>query len=86
MPLTFGSLDGMPAGWLIRGAPEAEALSLQFRTAWTRFARTGEPGWPAYEPVAATTHLFDVEPSDVGDPEAASRALWSERGFPVFEP
>ncbi|MBE1559572.1 carboxylesterase/lipase family protein [Nonomuraea africana] len=85
VPLTFGTVNGALAGWIIRGAPEAEAMSRQFRTAWTRFARTGDPGWPAYEPVAASTHIFDVEPSDVRDPEAASRALWSERGFPLID-
>ncbi|MEU7898083.1 carboxylesterase family protein [Nonomuraea sp. NPDC049152] len=85
VPLTFGSLGGGPAGWIIRGAPEAEAMSLQFRTAWTRFAKTGDPGWPAYEPASALTHVFDEDPSDVHDPEAVSRALWSERGFPVID-
>ncbi|MFI6317989.1 carboxylesterase/lipase family protein [Nonomuraea sp. NPDC050556] len=84
VPLTFGTLDGMMGQLLTHGAPEGPEISVQIRRAWTRFAATGNPGWPVYEPVAAITHLFDVEPKDVSDPEAASRALWSAPGFPVL--
>ncbi|MFI6503191.1 carboxylesterase/lipase family protein [Nonomuraea typhae] len=84
VPLTFGTLDSGLAQMTIGRAPEAEAVSAQFRTAWTRFAAGGDPGWPAYEPVNAVTHLFDVVPSDVRDPEAASRALWSTHGISVI--
>lgn len=85
VPLTFGNLDTQLAGMLFAGSPDAEGLSLQFRTAWTRFAATGDPGWPVYEPVTAITHVFDVEPSDVADPEGDSRALWSERGIEAMD-
>ncbi|MEU6997970.1 carboxylesterase family protein [Nonomuraea sp. NPDC046570] len=85
VPLTFGTLDTPLTAMLFGEAPEAEGLSWQFRTAWTRFAATGDPGWPGYDPVEASTHLFDLEPADVLDPEAFSRALWSERGFPVID-
>ncbi|NUR89654.1 MAG: carboxylesterase/lipase family protein [Nonomuraea sp.] len=84
VPLTFGTVDGQLGGLLMNGSPHAEDVSRQFRTAWTRFAATGDPGWPAYDPVAATTHVFDVEPRDVPDPEGASRALWSVPGFPAI--
>lgn len=84
VPLTFGNLGTALAGMLTGGSPAAEGLSAQFRTAWTRFAATGDPGWPEYEPVSAVTHRFDVVPDDVPDPEAASRALWSEPGLPVI--
>ncbi|MFF5212894.1 carboxylesterase/lipase family protein [Streptosporangium sp. NPDC000396] len=83
--LTFGNLGTPLAVMLTGGSPEAEGLSAQFRTAWTRFATTGDPGWPQYEPKAAITHLFDVESADAPDPEAASRALWSTSGFPVTD-
>ncbi|MEU7898283.1 carboxylesterase family protein [Nonomuraea sp. NPDC049152] len=84
VPLTFGTLDTQLGALLTGGSPEGEGLSRQFRTAWTRFAATGDPGWPAYDAVKATTHLFDVDPSDVSDPEAPSRALWSERGISII--
>ncbi|MFD1939873.1 carboxylesterase/lipase family protein [Nonomuraea mangrovi] len=84
VPLAFGTLDTPLAGMLMGGSAEAEGLSRQFRTAWTRFAATGDPGWPVYEPAKAVTHLFDVDPSDVADPEAPSRAIWSERGISII--
>ncbi|MGW5686876.1 carboxylesterase/lipase family protein [Nonomuraea sp. NPDC003754] len=84
VPLTFGTLDAPLALMLTGGSPEGEGLSRQFRTAWTRFAAGGDPGWAAYDPVKATTHVFDVDPSDVSDPEAPSRALWSQRGIQVI--
>ena len=62
--------------------PEAEALSRRFRTAWTSFAATGDPGWPRYEPDGGDiTHIFDVEPADVPGAEAASRRLWAGHRF-----
>ncbi|MBB3727529.1 carboxylesterase/lipase family protein [Nonomuraea dietziae] len=85
VPLTFATLDCPLGRMLTGGAPEGEGLSRQFRTAWTGFAATGDPGWPAYDSLTATTHLFDVEPSDVSDPEAASRALWGERGIALLD-
>ena len=36
--------------------------------AWLAFARTGDPGWGAYDPAARTTKLFDVESRVVSDP------------------
>ncbi|MFI6921108.1 carboxylesterase/lipase family protein [Nonomuraea spiralis] len=83
VPLTFGTLDTPLGTMLTGGAPEAETLSRRFRTAWTRFAATGDPGWPRHEPGTAITHVFDVRPSDVSDPEASSRALWSTTGITV---
>lgn len=85
VPLTFGTLDTPLAAMLTGGAPEGEALSGQFRTAWTRFAATGDPGWPGHEPEKAVTHVFDVGSSDVADPEASSRALWSGTGVGVID-
>ncbi|WP_219518032.1 carboxylesterase/lipase family protein [Nonomuraea ceibae] len=84
VPLVFGTTRGELALMQAGGSPDTEAMSEQFRTAWTRFAATGDPGWPAYDPATAVTHLFDVKPSDVADPEAASRALWSKTGVRVI--
>ncbi|TDB99082.1 carboxylesterase/lipase family protein [Nonomuraea longispora] len=81
VPLTFGALDDELAQMLAGESPDLPKLSDQFRTAWTAFAATGEPGWPRYDAGTATTHLFDVEPANVNDPEAPSRALWSATDF-----
>ncbi|MGW0809276.1 carboxylesterase/lipase family protein [Nonomuraea sp. NPDC002799] len=80
VPLVFGTVGDELATLLTEDSPDLANLSGQFRTAWTAFAATGDPGWPRYEPETAVTHLFDVEPADVADPEAASRALWCKTG------
>ncbi|MEU6721771.1 carboxylesterase family protein [Nonomuraea sp. NPDC046802] len=84
VPLTFGNVSDQMATMLSGGSPDLPNLSEQFRTAWLGFATTGDPGWPRYEAGVATTHLFDVTPSDVDDPEAASHAIWSKTGFPAI--
>ncbi|SEG97438.1 para-nitrobenzyl esterase [Nonomuraea solani] len=82
VPLAFGTIEGELVTMLAGGSPDLPGLSEQFRTAWTGFATTGDPGWPRHDPATALTHVFDVHPADVADPEAASRAIWSKTGFP----
>ena len=52
VPLLFGTfhtdLNRMYLG--PEPPPEAKALGDRFRSAWTTFAATGDPGWPAYDP------------------------------------
>ena len=77
-PLVFGNLDGGLAARLIGPPPypAAEEVSAQFRTAWTRFAATGDPGWPAFDPERRLTRIFDVPPAVTAYPEETSRRLW----------
>ncbi|GAA2594935.1 carboxylesterase family protein [Actinomadura fulvescens] len=87
VPLTFGNLDKGVAA-LVVGDPvpeEAAELSAQFRAAWTAFATSGDPGWPAYTPGAAVTHVFDAFTKDVRDPEALSRRIWAAHRFDPLE-
>jgi carboxylesterase type B len=44
--------------------------------AWSAFAKTGDPGWPAYDVDRRPTMVFDVESSVVDDPLGAERAAW----------
>ena len=53
--------------------PMADAMS----GAWIRFARTGDPGWPAYDPQRRATMVFDAAPKVVDDPRAVERALFA---------
>jgi para-nitrobenzyl esterase len=53
-------------------------MSVQFRTAWTRFASTGDPGWPAYDDQERLTRVFDLPPTVTAYPEEASRRLWAD--------
>ncbi|WP_307849470.1 carboxylesterase/lipase family protein [Qaidamihabitans albus] len=83
VPLTFGNFDS-PLGRLVLGdspPADAEYLSKEIRKAWTSFATTGDPGWPAYRPGEALTRIWDLPVEVAADPEAASRRIW-ERHFP----
>jgi len=77
VPLVFGNLTaGQPAMLIGDPTPEAEALSEQMRRAWTAFATSGDPGWPAYD--TGSTRLFDVEPVVSAYPEQVSRDIWKD--------
>jgi para-nitrobenzyl esterase len=77
-PLVFGNLDEGFGARLIGPPPfpAAEEISAQFRTGWTRFAATGDPGWPAYDPERRLTRIIDLPPSVTTYPEETSRRLW----------
>ncbi|MFI9646619.1 carboxylesterase/lipase family protein [Streptomyces sp. NPDC052040] len=87
IPLLFGTFGADLGLLLFEGsAPseEAEALSSRFRAAWTAFARTGDPGWPAYDPGERLVQILDAEPVVAPYPEEASRRLWEGYGFPAL--
>jgi para-nitrobenzyl esterase len=79
-PLVFGNLDGGLAARLIGPPPypAAEEVSAQFRTAWTRFAATGAPGWPAFDLERRLTRVFDLPSAVTAYPEEISRRLWQD--------
>ncbi|HRY09504.1 MAG: carboxylesterase/lipase family protein [Actinobacteria bacterium] len=80
VPLTFGNLTAGAAELLIGAAPSATAarLSARVRRAWTDFASTGNPGWPAYAPPERLTWVIDTEPDVRTYPHEASRLAWSQ--------
>ncbi|MGW0842076.1 carboxylesterase/lipase family protein [Streptomyces sp. NPDC002787] len=86
IPLVFGTYEADLGQLLFAGSgvpPEAKALTDRFQTAWTAFARTGEPGWPAYEggDGGRLTQVLDVEPEVRPYPEEVSRRLWQGYEF-----
>lgn len=84
IPLLFGTFEADLANLLWAGAgvtPEAETLSTRFRTAWTAFARTGDPGWPAYDPEHRSTQVLDTTPTVTPYPEETTRRLWEGYDF-----
>jgi para-nitrobenzyl esterase len=62
-------------------SPETEALSARFRSAWTAFATTGDPGWPAYDTEQRLVQLLDTEPTVAAYPEEVSRRMWERHSF-----
>ena len=60
--------------------PEAQALALKMATAWTNFARTGNPSqpglvWTPTDPARCPTMVFDNHCRMVDDPEGEVRKL-----------
>jgi para-nitrobenzyl esterase len=83
VPLVFGTLDrGQPAA-LIGDPPSAEAVavSAEMRSAWTRFATHGDPGWPGYELRERLVQVFDAESLVTADPQSVSRRIWADHAF-----
>jgi para-nitrobenzyl esterase len=84
VPLVFGNLKGGFIHETLLGPEppaETETVSAWMRAAWAAFARTGEPGWPAYDPSARTTALIDLETTVAPYPEETSRRLWADHEF-----
>ncbi|GII58091.1 carboxylic ester hydrolase [Planotetraspora thailandica] len=88
LPLLFGSF-GSPAGRSVLGdqEPAAETLALagQIRRAWTRFAVTGDPGWPAHRPDQRLTHTLHTTPATTPYPHEPSRRIWDGHDIEPFD-
>ncbi|WP_433427850.1 carboxylesterase/lipase family protein [Nonomuraea sp. CA-141351] len=82
-PLLFGTYDAHlgPAAIGPEHTAEARELTTQIRTAWTSFATSGDPGWPAYDSGQRLTRIFDTPPSITAYPEETSRRLWQDYSF-----
>lgn len=86
IPLLFGTFEADLGQLLFAGTgatAEGEALSSRFRKSWTAFARTGDPGWPAFEAEERLAQVLDAGPkAQVGPyPEEASRRMWEGYEF-----
>lgn len=75
IPFVFDVLDKASAQMFTgHGAPRELASAMN--QAWADFARTGDPGWPAYDLDGRLTQVFDAERSVVADPRASERRVW----------
>ncbi|MEV0390270.1 carboxylesterase family protein [Nonomuraea sp. NPDC050643] len=82
-PLLFGTYDAH-LGPMTIGPDHTDAardLTSQIRPAWTSFAASGDPGWPAHDPSERLTRIFDTPPSVTAYPEETSRRLWQDHVF-----
>lgn len=59
---------------LVAGAPEQ--LAPKMHADWLRFATTGDPGWPAYEPPRRSTMIYGPHSTLHDDPAQAERLAW----------
>ncbi|MFJ4619975.1 carboxylesterase/lipase family protein [Streptomyces sp. NPDC088812] len=85
IPLLFGTYRADLGALLFGDAEvteEARALSSFMRGAWTAFAGTGDPGWPAYDTERRLVQVLDARPEVRPYPEETSRRLWEDHDFP----
>ncbi|MDZ5650277.1 carboxylesterase/lipase family protein [Nitrospirillum sp. BR 11828] len=80
VPFSFDALSSNQAKTFAGPNPPA-SLAEAMHGAWVAFAKTGNPGWPAYDLAARTTKRFDATSSLVNDPEKATRDLWRDVAF-----
>jgi para-nitrobenzyl esterase len=73
IPLVFDNVE--KARNFVGRGDEPQVVADQMSDAWLAFAKTGDPGWPAYEPAARQTMLFDVASTVVSDPLSAVRKV-----------
>ena len=78
IPFVFGVLANQGAE-LFLGGPVSDGLhqlSAAMQEAWLSFARTGDPGWSAWNAVTRPTYRFDIECELLSDPMSVERQLW----------
>jgi para-nitrobenzyl esterase len=74
IPLVFDNVE--KARNFVGRGEGPQAVAEQMSEAWLAFARTGDPGWPAYEADRRATMLFDVESRVEDDPLPEIRAFF----------
>jgi para-nitrobenzyl esterase len=74
--LSFGTFENPTAA--------RQAMSDIVMTAYVRFARTGSPGWPAYDLTARRTMVFDAPSRVESNPRAWERELFAR--VPYIQP
>jgi len=73
IPLVFDNVE--KARNFVGRGDNPQAVADQMSDAWLAFAKTGDPGWTAYEPGERATKLFDVESVVTSDPLPEIRAI-----------
>jgi para-nitrobenzyl esterase len=71
----FDTLDAEGGEELYGSSPSA-ALAATMHRAWVEFARSGRPGWAAYDLDTRATMTFDLDSTVVHDPRPEQRVLW----------
>jgi carboxylesterase type B len=85
IPFVFDNLDRPGASFFTGDGPERAALATAMHQAWIRFARTGDPGWPAYDTTRRPTQVYDGGSNPVvDDPDGTERTVWD--GVTLFAP
>ena len=76
LPFMWDAIDKPGLSVLTGDGPERQALADVMHAAWISFARTGDPGWPAYDTDRRATQVFDTDLRGRRGPDGrATRAL-----------
>jgi para-nitrobenzyl esterase len=75
---------GFAFGTTPDASPAQRAMSDRMIDAFVRFARTGDPGWPAYELDRRATMIFDTVSRVESDPRRWERELFAR--VPYIQP
>lgn len=75
---------GLAFGTTADESPARAAMSAAVMDAFVRFARTGDPGWPAYDLASRQTMIFDVASRVESDPRRWERELFAR--VPYIQP
>jgi para-nitrobenzyl esterase len=75
---------GLAFGTVPNPAPAQSAMSNKVMDAFVRFARTGNPGWAAYDQISRLTMVFDTTSRVVSDPRRWERELFAR--VPYVQP
>ena len=76
VPFVFDTL-GAPAAAQVTGHEPPQGLADEMHRRWIAFAKSGDPGWPAYSPERRAVMAFDLESGVVEDPRGEERAAWN---------
>lgn len=68
---------GKSASFVGDGAANAQLVADKMADAWIAFARTGNPGWAAYDTQKRATMVFDVASQVVDDPRSQERVMYA---------
>jgi para-nitrobenzyl esterase len=75
IPFVFNALEGAA---ITGEEPSRLALGETVSRAWLAFAKSGNPGWPAYDTATRPTMVFDLKSRVESDPFGAERRAWEE--------
>ena len=77
IPFVFDNVHQKGVALFTGAGGDRAALAATMNAAWTRFARDGDPGWPAFDPARRTTMTFNTPHCGVEtDPDGALLRLW----------
>ena len=72
----LATLQAIPGSESWLGKKPPAQLATAMHTAWVNFAKTGDPGWPAYDLTSRKTMVFDTVSQLVPDAAGLERQAW----------